>query len=220
MNFPKFLSFFVWQNFFCLLFFLALSSSIYSQNYLRGTVIDSTTSQPIPQVNVWTNHSHTISDAEGNFSLLVWKDDTLHFTHISYYDLAIKVGHDTHLPVVISLQQKTRLLDEVKIYSYLSENAFKQKVMETTPVLSQEEEIAQINSKIMSYLAQYAPPCVMNANDNYVEYMKGPQGVVIFSSKPYKGLIRAFKNVLNPSLPSYKRFYPDSINLLRPNRSR
>ncbi len=91
--------------------------------------------------------------------------------------------------------------------------------METTPVLSREEEIAQVNSKIISYLARYTPTYPMNANDNYIDYMKGPQPVVIFSSKPSKGLIRAIKNVVSPDLPTYKGFY-NADSLIRTIRNR
>jgi hypothetical protein len=195
---------------FLFIFFLGIPRQSLSQiqnEKFQGTVIDSATAQPIPQVNLWTNHSSTISNADGNFSLVVLDGDTIHFSHVSYHELAIK--YDSKLPqpsLIISLHQKIRLLDEVKIYFYLSESEFRQKIMETTPVLTREEEIAQINSKIITYLARYAPAYPMNAHDNYIDYMKGPQGVVILSSKPSKGLIRAIKNVIKPNLPSYKRF--------------
>src|SRR6478736_2839973 len=140
MNLFEFLSFFGRQMLFCLLLFLTFSPSSYSQNQLRGTVVDSATRKPIPLVSIWTNYSHTISDGEGNFSLAVWKDDTVHFTHISYQDFIFKPDHDMHpLEVIVSLHQKVRLLDEVKVYSYLSESAFKRKIMGTIPVPSKEE---------------------------------------------------------------------------------
>jgi hypothetical protein len=177
--------------------------------------VDSATRQPIPQVNIWTKYSHTISDADGNFSLIVYKGDTVHFTHISYYDFKIKLDHDIHSFDIISLYQKIRLLDEVKVHSYISESAFKKKIMETIPVLSREEEIAKTNSKIMTYLARYAPAAPMNANENYIEYMKGPQGVVIFSNNPSKGLIKAIKNVFHHK-PTFEKFYrSDSLLRLR-----
>jgi hypothetical protein len=175
---------------------------------LSGTIIDSATALPIPQVNIWASNSSTVSDADGNFSLEVLRGDSIHFSHISYEDLTIKkhisVGQSQ---VAIKMRERIRLLREVNVYWFLSENMFRQKIMETTLVPSREEEIAMINSKIISYLARYAPVCSMNAYDNHIDYMRGPQPVVIFSSKPTKGLIRAIKNVIRPNLPSYKKFF-------------
>ncbi len=205
-----------WLKFSCLLYSLSSFLPVQSQNIVHGTIIDSISSIPISNVYVQTRHSATVSDADGNFSLVVSPGDTLHFSHISYYDSAISVNYKTHDSKIktlkIFLRQKIRLLNEVKIYSYLSEWAFKQKIIETIPQPSREEEIAAINSKIISYLARYAPTSPMDANDNFVDYMKGPQGVVIFSSDPSKGLIRALKNIFNPTTPSYKKFFnADSV---------
>ena len=120
----------------------------------------------------------------------------------------MSVHPETHYgKITVSLRQKIILLKEVKIYSYLSERMFKQMIIEKPPVLSQEEEIALINSRILSYVARYAPPAPMDAFDNYIDYMKGPQGVVILSSNPSKGLIRALKNVITPATSSYKKFF-------------
>jgi hypothetical protein len=210
MHLLKLFSFSTRVKFFCLLFSLA-SFSVWSQNLVQGTVMDSISSTPISNVYVRTRHSATVSDADGNFSLVVSPGDSLHFTHISYYDSAIAMDYKTHDPKIkmlrIFLRQKIRLLNEVKIYSYLSERVFKQKIIETIPQLSREEEIAAINSRIISYLARHAPTSPMDAHDNFVDYMKGPQGVVIFSSNPSKGLIRAFKNIINPATSSYKKFF-------------
>jgi hypothetical protein len=208
MHHLKFFFFSSWLKVICLLLLLSSSVPVRSQALLQGTVIDSASSLPIPEVNVWTTYTNTISDADGNFSLVVSPGDSLHFSHISYHDGVLPVDnkhHDTQIKVF--LRQKIRLLREVKIYSYLSESAFKQKIMETTPVLSREEEIALINSSIISYLARNAPASPMDAYDNYVDYMKGPQGVVIFSSNPSKGLIRAFKNIINLTTSSYRKFF-------------
>ena len=223
MNFSGLLPFSNLSRYFFSILVLALPIQVLSQiqyEKLEGTVIDSVSAQPVPQVNAWTNHSYTTSDADGNFSLLVLAGDTIHFSHLSYHDFKVRHYNKTDQSKIrIILRQKIRLLDEVKIYSYLSESAFRQKIMETTPVLSREEEIAQINSKIITYLARYLPAYPMSAHDNYIDYMKGPQGVVIFSSKPNKGLIRAIRNVINPNLLSYKRFL-GSDSLMRSLRYR
>jgi hypothetical protein len=208
MHFLKFLLFSIGPKVICLLLLLSSSVFVCSQALLQGTVIDSASSLPVPQVNVWANHTNTISDAGGNFSLVVSPGDTLHFSHISYCDRVVRVdSKNRDVNIKVSLRQKIRLLREVKIYSYLSERAFKQKIIETTRLLSREEEMAKINSAIISYLARYAPTSPMDAYDNYIDYMKGPQGVVIFSSSPSKGLIRAFKNIINLATPSYKKFF-------------
>src|SRR6267154_2231949 len=199
MHFAKLFSFSIWLEFLCLLFALIASPPVRSQHQVQGTVIDSLSSVPVPDVYIRTRHSATISDADGNFSLVVSPGDTVYFSHTSYCALAIVVDNKTRdHKLKIVLRQKVRLLNEVKVYSYLSEWAFKQKIIETTPQISREEALAAINSKIISYLARFAPAAPMNANDNYIDYMKGPQGVVIFSSNPSKGLIRALKNVINP----------------------
>lgn len=107
--------------------------------------------------------------------------------------------------LTVAMAPKVRTLDPVTVNSTLTESEFKEKVLNTTPVLTKEEELARENAQIMRRIALYAPQQSMNANDNYLDYMKGPQGVVLFSNKPGKGLISAVKNIVKPKKLVYKR---------------
>jgi len=96
---------------------------------------------------------------------------------------------------------KINLLDEVVI-STMTESEFKQKILETTPQLTLEEEAALENIRIINQRAKFASPLPMGSYEAYRDFLKGPQGIVIFSSNGSKGLVKAIKNIVRP--PTYK----------------
>lgn len=163
---------------------------------MRGVITDGTTSRGIPNVYVRATSFGVISDAEGNFSMALSLGDSLHFSHLSYLPYSIVFHTDlNHNKFVIVLSPKITFLKEVTI-TPLTEDEFQRKILETTPQLSREEEIAQENVQILNHATKFAMPLQMDSYQSYRDYMKGPQGVVLFSSNGSKGLVRAIKNVV------------------------
>jgi hypothetical protein len=163
---------------------------------VHGVVTDGTTSRGIPNVYIRTTSFGVISDSEGNFSTALSSGDSLHFSHLSYLPyhtiFSAELNSDKF---VIVLSPKITFLKEVTV-TPLTEDEFQRKILETTPQLSPEEEIAQENIQLLNHAAKFAMPLQMDSYQSYRDYIKGPQGVVLFSSNGSKGLIRAIKNVI------------------------
>ena len=197
----------------CCLFLCVLQHAVFSQDRsspdyteVKGVLIDSLTSQPIPSVHIWTRHFKTASHPDGSFSILTLTNDSIHFSHIGYYTIVFPL----HLlkqssPLRIAMTQKAIQLNSVEVYR-LSEESFKKTVLETAPVASPEEENANTNIAILKYYIKSLPQLPMNANENYREQIKGPQGVTIFSSGGQKGLIKAIRDVIKMKPTPYKSF--------------
>ena len=117
---------------------------------------------------------------------------------------------------MIVLSPKITILKEIIVTSLPTETEFRNSVLETVPQLSMEEEIAQENISILNQATKVAMPLPMDSYQSYRDYIKGPQGVVIFSSNRSKGLVRALKNIVHskpykfPSFLNAKGKYPKS----------
>ena len=103
------------HNIFITLLFVLCSSNAVSQSMILK---DSNDQIPIPNVSIYNSDksSFILSDFDGKFDLSLFnKSDTLHFSHISYQKLEIKV--ETLLSSwddsVIFLNSKEQSLSEV-----------------------------------------------------------------------------------------------------------
>jgi len=99
---------------------LSISSFIYSQSVLTGTVLDAQ-GNPIPGVNVIIagGTSGTVTDFDGNFSLSVNSEDVLDFSSVGFQTQSVLVGEQTTVQVV--LQEDISALDEVIVTGYTSQ---------------------------------------------------------------------------------------------------
>lgn len=175
---------------------------------VHGIVIDGTNSRGISNVYVRTSSHGVISEPTGKFSLPLSRGDSLHFSHVGYLPYKTIFNGLDNNKFVIVLSPKITFLKEVTVTSTPTEIEFRNKVLETIPQLSMEEEIAEENVRIMNQAVKFAVPLQMDSYQSYRDYMKGPQGVVILSSSGSKGLVRAIKNVIR-STP-YK--FPSFVN--------
>jgi hypothetical protein len=84
---------------------------------LLGVVVDSN-GDPIIGANILEKGKSniTVTDVDGNFSLIVDKNSTLQISYISYLAQEITVGNQTHLN--ITLLEDTQALDEVVVVGY------------------------------------------------------------------------------------------------------
>ncbi|MFT7606738.1 MAG: TonB-linked SusC/RagA family outer membrane protein, partial [Saprospiraceae bacterium] len=93
-----------------------ISSSIYSQMTVSGTVIDEQ-NEPLIGVNILVKGTGngTATDVNGNYSLEVNKDDVMVFSYTGYTEQEISVGVET--TINLTLEEGT-LLDEVVVVAY------------------------------------------------------------------------------------------------------
>ncbi|MEH6537334.1 MAG: TonB-dependent receptor [Psychroserpens sp.] len=102
------------------LLFLLFTSLTFAQDVtVEGTVVDQTTGQPIPGVNVLVKDTAkgASTDFDGNFSISsVPINSTLVFSYIGYKNLEYVVTNDN--PINISLIEDAESLDEVVVIGY------------------------------------------------------------------------------------------------------
>ena len=101
-----------------LLLVLLFPFSILAQSTLSGTVLDKSSSQPIPGVNVVVEGTQngTATDFDGNFNLNVKKGDKIVFSYIGFKNYTLI--YDTQKDISISLEADSAQLDEVVVIGY------------------------------------------------------------------------------------------------------
>ncbi|MDR1632869.1 MAG: SusC/RagA family TonB-linked outer membrane protein [Dysgonamonadaceae bacterium] len=103
------------RKFLFVVFILCISTSMFAQKIITGTVKDAT-SEPLVGVSVSVkgSKSGTVTDMDGNFSLqLETGDKALRFSYLGMKDKTIDVGNKTHYNVV--MEENSTLLDEVVV---------------------------------------------------------------------------------------------------------
>ena len=95
----------------------ALSSNLYSQIRVNGKTSDST-SIPLPGVSILVKGTSqgTVSDFDGNYSILVAQDATLVFSYLGYTTKEIAVLGKNIIDVTLS--ENNSELDEVVVVGY------------------------------------------------------------------------------------------------------
>ena len=162
-----------------------------------GVVIDSVYQLPISDVHVSTKRYGTISAENGIFSLLLSSGDSLYFSHVSYKPFVFVYYAGIHNHLKIALIPKIRILKEVKVFPFDTEEAFKTKLLEGDAVESQEVETAKQNSAKLKGLGAYAPPPPLTNLGRFEDGLAGPQGFTFFSSKSGKGILELIKGQKN-----------------------
>ncbi len=101
-----------------LLLVLLFPFSILAQSTLTGTVLDKTTNQPLPGVNVVVEGTQngTSTDFDGKFNLIVKKGDNIVFSYIGYKNYTLAYAAQKNIS--ISLEEDADQLDEVVVIGY------------------------------------------------------------------------------------------------------
>lgn len=162
-----------------------------------GVVIDSVYQLPISDVHISTKRYGTVSAENGIFSLLLSSGDSLYFTHVSYKPFVFVYYAGIHNHLKIALIPKIRILKEVRVLPFDTEEAFKSKLLEGDAAESLEVEAAKENSAKLKGLGAYAPPPPLNNLGRFEAALEGPQGFTFFSSKSGKGLFEIIKGQKN-----------------------
>lgn len=92
--------------------------SAFPQQLISGTVVDETTKEPIPGVNIFLKGTSTgtISDIDGNYSIQAKADDVLVLSFIGYLRQEIKIGSNVRINVNMVADMQS--LDEMIVIGY------------------------------------------------------------------------------------------------------
>ena len=76
--------------------FLTFTATLYAQNTVRGSVVDSETGEPLPGVNVIIQGTTTgvSTDFDGNYQISVSQGAVLEFSHLGFETQGITVDGD------------------------------------------------------------------------------------------------------------------------------
>jgi hypothetical protein len=95
-----------------------------------GFVIDSKTEEPLPNayISIPEAGRGTIADARGYFILYVFPEDSIVFSYVGFKPQYHKIPKKAQLnySAVVELQQDAKLLKEVKVYPFSTEEEFKE----------------------------------------------------------------------------------------------
>ncbi|TDX86866.1 SusC/RagA family TonB-linked outer membrane protein [Epilithonimonas xixisoli] len=113
----RFLSFSSSRKFMVVLF-ATISSSIYSQQIIKGSVVSNSDGKPVSNATIKIANSKVLveSDADGNFEITASPDDVLVFTSSDFDSQEIKVGKKTLFN--IKLRRNLNNIDEVVVIGY------------------------------------------------------------------------------------------------------
>lgn len=154
----------------------AFSQANDSGQRVFGVVIDSLYQLPISDVHISTKRYGTVSAENGIFSLLLSSGDSLFFSHVNYRPFVFVYYAGIHNHLKIALIPKVRILKEVRVLPFDTEEAFKTKLLEGDALESAEVEAAKENSAKLKGLGAYAPPSPVTNLSRFEADLAGPQG--------------------------------------------
>lgn len=139
-----------------------------------GYVIDGKTEQPLISCSVLIQKAGrgTTTNTLGYFAIPVYPGDTIIFRYLGYkhqYHLIPKITAETY-SAVIELKEDAKLLQEVKVYPYRTEQEFKEAFINyRLPDEKQREALAKATDP--EYLQRMAAVAGMGAAGNYRYFM-------------------------------------------------
>lgn len=103
-------------NLLLLVILTTLSDQAAGQLALRGMVVDSTSMQPLPYVNIVikTTGPGTVSDLRGSFKLNAGDQDTIVFSRVGYHTKMLPAFSVAQI-VLVFLKEERRMLDVIEI---------------------------------------------------------------------------------------------------------
>ena len=154
---------------------LIMSNLAFSQGEIKyitfsGLVIDSQTKEPLPGAYITIPRAGrgTLSNSKGYFVLGVFPGDTINFSYLGFKKQfhIIPKKTDVDYSVFVELQVDSKMLKEVKVYPFSTEEEFKQALVDMKLPDDRERKIlAETYSP--ENIAKMASVHGMNANDNY-----------------------------------------------------
>lgn len=160
---------------------------------ISGVVWDANTYQPLPFSHIYTLRDGTLANEDGQYKIQTYENEVLRASYLGYESQEIVVSGKSEYhffwlkPLIVKLE-------EVVIRPFHTEEEMKAILLQTATITTNEKLNARQNLINLNkhYLGGYRPE--MNSLDNYLNYMRGPQGVSILSTNPNKGLFKWWKN--------------------------
>lgn len=96
-----------------ILFLLLNLANVCAQSTFTARVVDATTGDPLPMASVYVSSSHsTITNQEGDFSIVAQPEDVLRITYVGYNAKNVKASE---LGRKVALKPYARMLQEVTV---------------------------------------------------------------------------------------------------------
>lgn len=124
---------------FTVIFAIGASEDLLAQGEIKyvtfsGMIMDSQTKEPLPgaYITIPKAGRGTLSDGKGYFVLAVFPGDTIMFSYLGFKKQYHVIPKKTELDysVFVELQVDSKMLKEVKVYPFRSEEEFKQALVE------------------------------------------------------------------------------------------
>jgi CarboxypepD_reg-like domain len=135
-----------------------------------GLVIDSQTKEPLPGAYITIPRAGrgTLSNSKGYFVLGVFPGDTIMFSYLGFKKQFHIIPKKTEIDysVFVELQVDSKMLKEVKVYPFSTEDEFKQALVDMKLPDDRERKILQ-ETYSPENIAKMASVHGMSANDNY-----------------------------------------------------
>ncbi len=154
---------------------LIFSSLAYSQGEIKyitfsGLVIDSQTKEPLPgaYITIPSAGRGTLSNSKGYFVLGVFPGDTVVFSYLGFKKQyhVIPRKTDVDYSVFVELQVDSKMLKEVKVYPFSTEEEFKQALVDMKLPDDKERQLLQ-QTYSPENIARMASVHGMSADANY-----------------------------------------------------
>ena len=100
------------------LFSFFIATYLFSQ--INGTILDESTLQPMPNVNISTNAHGTVSKSDGTFLIKAVEGSVITFSHIGYVNIKAAAKND----MVVYLTRDVLKLNEITVRSGLINESF------------------------------------------------------------------------------------------------
>lgn len=154
---------------------LIMSNLAFSQGEIKyitfsGLVIDSKSKEPLPgaYITIPSAGRGTLSNSKGYFVLGVFPGDTVIFSYLGFKKQfhIIPRKTDVDYSVFVELQIDSKMLKEVKVYPFSTEEEFKQALVDMKLPDDRDRKILAENYS-PEKIAQMASVHGMNSNDSY-----------------------------------------------------
>jgi len=150
------------------------------------------------------------TDKDGLIKLNIEQGDTLLFSCVGYdkHKIVISKGDISLKKMTVFLDVSTTILPEIMVNEMPTEYELKQKILNTQPDINDEAVVAEYNLSNAWRAGIYSQSPEMDAFDNYENYLKGPQPVVIWSSSGNKGLLKSIMQInKSKRIPTFRPSY-------------
>lgn len=154
---------------------LIISNLAHSQGEIKyvtfsGVVIDGQTKEPLPGAYITLPQAGrgTLSNARGYFGIAVFPGDTVVFSYLGFKKQfhVIPKKADVDYSVFVELQVDSKMLKEVKVYPFSTEEEFKQALVDMKLPDERERQILR-ETYSTENVAKMASVHGMNSYDNY-----------------------------------------------------